>query len=60
MKPFLQQHPLYEELIDFLQQCLSLDPMKRPAPEELLEHPLLTRKFDQKTGFTLSDYNEED
>ena len=43
MKFYLGDHFLQDELIDFQQVCLTMDPMKRPAPEELLEHPLLTK-----------------
>jgi mitogen-activated protein kinase kinase kinase len=42
------QHPplpdpgqMSPEGIDFIQQCLTLDPMKRPTAEELFNHPWL-------------------
>jgi mitogen-activated protein kinase kinase kinase len=47
------QHPplpepgqLSELGIDFIEQCLILDPLKRPTATELLHHPWLTAMME--------------
>jgi serine/threonine protein kinase len=39
--------PLY---LDFLRQCLTIDPTKRPTATELLAHPFLQSAPDTQTG----------
>ncbi|EPY20330.1 protein kinase [Strigomonas culicis] len=35
-----------DEYVDFIRQCLRLDPEERPSAETLLRHPFITKNYD--------------
>jgi serine/threonine protein kinase len=42
VKELVGDFPHLEEILDLLSKMLQLDPKKRPAPIELLSHPLFS------------------
>jgi mitogen-activated protein kinase kinase kinase len=45
--PLPEPHQLSELGIDFIRQCLTIDPDKRPSAEELMVHPWIQEATEQ-------------
>ena len=53
--PLPEKNELSELGINFIKQCLILDPMRRPTAKELIEHTWMTQFME-----TLRSYEEEE
>lgn len=45
--PLPEPNQMSELGIDFIAQCLTLDPAERPTASELFHHPWLSQSLDQ-------------
>lgn len=53
--PLPEKGELSEMGINFIKQCLIIDPMRRPTAEELMDHPWMVQFME-----TLRSYEEEE
>ena len=53
--PLPEKGELSDQGINFIKQCLILDPMRRPTAKELMDHPWMVQFME-----TLRSYEEEE